>query len=151
MISVIAIWNDHLYYPDNRETWYSYVLANSMKRKMIGEKVTDDLSTGWSKATVTNNISMTNLKNTKNGLTQWFLESIYAAVLVFWCLKMIRWKKILHFSVVPKWWVCSARLNSAWTEASSNPQSSFDIPKYHPDTPSLSLRHPKTSPQHQTL
>ena len=107
--------------------------------------------TGWSKVTVTNNISMTNLKNTKNGLTQWFLESIYAAVLVFWCLKIIRWKKILHFSVVPKWWVCSARLNSAWTEASSNPQSSFDIPKYHPDTPSLSLRHPKTSPQHQTL
>ena len=48
------------------------------------------LSTGWSKATDTNNISLTNLKNAKNGLTQWFLESFYAAVLVFWCLKMTR-------------------------------------------------------------
>ena len=59
--------------------------------------------TGWSKVTVTNNISLTNLKNAKNCLTQWFLESFYAAVLVFWCLKMIRWKKMVHFSVAPKW------------------------------------------------
>ena len=50
--------------------------------------------TGWSKAPVTNNISLTNLKNAKNGLTQWFLESIYGAVLVFWCLKITRWKKM---------------------------------------------------------
>ena len=46
--------------------------------------------TGWSIATVTNDISLRNLKNAKNGLTQWFLESFYAAVLVFWCLKMTR-------------------------------------------------------------
>ena len=35
-------------------------------------------------------------------------------------------------------------LNSQVTPKDS--QSSFDIPKYHPDTPRLSLRHPKTSP-----
>ena len=39
--------------------------------------------TGRSKATVTNNISLMNLKIAKNGLTQSFLASLYAAVLVF--------------------------------------------------------------------
>ena len=50
--------------------------------------------TGWSKATVTNKFSLANLKIPKNGLTQSFLESLYAAVLVFWCLSMVRWKKL---------------------------------------------------------
>ena len=49
--------------------------------------------TVWSKASVTNNISLRSLKIAKNGLTKWFLESFYAAVLVFWCLKIIRRKK----------------------------------------------------------
>ena len=45
--------------------------------------------------------------------------------------------------------LASARLNPAWTEPSNNPQrlpSSFDIVKYHPNTPRLSLRLPKTPP-----
>ena len=41
------------------------------------------LFTGWSKETVTINFSLANLKITKNGITQSFLESLYAAVLVF--------------------------------------------------------------------
>ena len=60
-------------------------------------------NTGWSKVTVTNNISLTNLKNAKNCLTQGVLETFYAVVLVFWCPKMIRWEKMVHFSVAPKW------------------------------------------------
>ena len=61
------------------------------------------VDTGWSKATDTNNISLTNLKGAKNGLTQWFLESFYAAVLVFWCFEMTRWKKICCAKLV--WWL----------------------------------------------
>ena len=73
--------------------------------------------TGWSKVTVTNNISLTNLKNAKNCLTQWFLESFYAAVLVFWCLKMIRWEFSLHFNVEPNWWVVFSKTQPCmdWT------------------------------------
>ena len=50
--------------------------------------------TGWSKATVTNVFSLANLKTQKSGVTQSFLESWFAAVLVFWCLSMVRWKKL---------------------------------------------------------
>ena len=106
-------------------------------------------ATGWSKATVTNNISLMSLKIAKNGLTQWFLESFYAAVLVFWCLIMIRWNKSFISLFCQNGGLASARLNPAWTEPSNNPQrlpSSFNITKYHQNTPRLSLRHPKTSP-----
>ena len=88
-------------------------------------------------------------KNCKNGLTQWFLESFYAAVLVFWCLIMIRWNKSFISLFCQNGGLASARLNPAWTEPSNNPQrlpSSFNITKYHQNTPRLSLRHPKTSP-----
>ena len=104
--------------------------------------------TVWSKATVTNNISLRSLKIAKNGLTQWFLESFYAAVLVFWCLIMIRWNSFISL-FCQNGGLASARLNPAWTEPSNNPQrlpSSFNITKYHQNTPRLSLRHPKTSP-----
>ena len=89
------------------------------------------------------------LKIAKNGLTQLFLESYYAAVLVFWCLIMIRWNKFFISLFCQNGGLASAWLNPAWTEPSNNPQrlpSSFDIAKYHPNTPRLSLRHPKTSP-----
>ena len=54
-------------------------------------------STGRSKATVTNDFSLTNPKNKKSGQTQSFLESLYAAVLVFWCFTIVRWKKSCSF------------------------------------------------------
>ena len=113
----------------------------------IWGNILDD--TGWSKATVTNNISLMSLKIAKNGLTQWFLESFYAAVLVFWCPIMIRWTKSFISLFCQNGGLASARLNPAWTEPSNNPQrlpSSFDIVKYHPNTPRLSLRLPKTPP-----
>ena len=50
-------------------------------------------ATGWSKATVTSNFSLASLKITKNGITQPFLESLYATILIFQCLSMVRWKK----------------------------------------------------------
>ena len=59
-------------------------------------------------------------------------------------------EKILHFSVVSKMVGLLQHgsilpgLNPQVTPKDS--QSSFDIPKYHPDTPRLSLRHPKTPP-----
>ena len=51
-------------------------------------------STGWSKATVTSNFSLASLKITKNGITQPFLESLYATILIFQCLSMVRWQKL---------------------------------------------------------
>ena len=61
-------------------------------------------NTGWSKATVTNNFSLTNLKDTEGGLTQSFLEGWYAAVSVFRCLKRTMQDKISHFRIVLKWY-----------------------------------------------
>ena len=62
-------------------------------------------STGWSKETVNCNFSPTDLKDTKYSITQWVLESLHREVLILWCLKRVRWKKILPFRVVLKWWV----------------------------------------------
>ena len=39
--------------------------------------------TGCSRKTVTSNISLTDLKITKNGVTQSFLESLYPTILIF--------------------------------------------------------------------
>ena len=50
--------------------------------------------TGWSKVTVTSNFSLASLKITKNVNTQPFLESLYATILIFQCLSMIRWQKL---------------------------------------------------------
>ena len=59
-------------------------------------------ATGWSKATVTHNISLTHLKITKKGITQWFLESLYPAIFIFQCLSMVKWKQTWLFGDVPK-------------------------------------------------
>ena len=77
---------------------HHHVLHNLVRRSAISSDcnlltINNLDSTVWSKATVTNNISLRSLKIAKKGLTQWFLESFYAAVLVFWCLKIIRRKK----------------------------------------------------------
>ena len=38
------------------------------------------IHTGWSEKTVTSKFSLTDLKNTKNGVTQSFLESLYPTI-----------------------------------------------------------------------
>ena len=47
------------------------------------DEVGDDHDTGWSRETVNCNIFLTDLKNTKNGITQSFLEREHREVLVF--------------------------------------------------------------------
>ena len=47
-------------------------------------------ATGWSKETVTSNLFLTGPKNSKSGITQWFLGSLCRAVLVFWCFKSVK-------------------------------------------------------------
>ena len=110
--------------------------------------------TGWSKVTVTNNISLTNLKNAKNCLTQWFLESFYAAVLVFWCLKMIRWEFSLHFNVEPNWWVGFSKTQPCMDWTLKYPQKTpkqLCHPQNTAQTTKLFLRHPQDIlKQHQT-
>ena len=49
--------------------------------------------TGWSKETVYCNIFQTDINISKIVITQWFLETLYHLVLVFWYLKSIKWKK----------------------------------------------------------
>ena len=50
--------------------------------------------TGWSKKTVNCNFILTDLKMTKNGITQPFLERLHREVLIFWCLKRFRGKNL---------------------------------------------------------
>ena len=46
--------------------------------------------TGWSKETVDCNFLPTDKEILKSSITQWFLESLYREVLVFWCFKNAR-------------------------------------------------------------
>ena len=88
--------------------------------------------TGWSKATDTNDISLTNLKDAENGLTQWFLESFYAAFQC--CAKMVglrRHGSILNPQVTPK-----------DSQAALTYQNTTQI---HQDSPSDTPRHPQTA------
>ena len=62
-------------------------------------------TTGWSKETVNCNLYLMELKSTKDGLAQWFFSRKFREVLIFWCLKRARWKKMPYFRVVPKWCV----------------------------------------------
>ena len=47
-------------------------------------------TTGWSKETVDCNLFLTDPIFLKSAITQWFLESLYREVLVFWCFKSVR-------------------------------------------------------------
>ena len=49
-------------------------------------------NTGWSKKTVNCNFFVTGVKFTKDGKTQSFLEMVHWEILIFWCLKSVRWK-----------------------------------------------------------
>ena len=46
--------------------------------------------TGWSLKTVDCNVFLTDPKISKSAITQWYLESLYREVLVFWCFKIVR-------------------------------------------------------------
>ena len=61
--------------------------------------------TGWLRETVNCNLSLMDLKSAKNGLLQWFSSRKFREVLIFWCLKRARWKKLPSFMVVPTWCV----------------------------------------------
>ena len=58
--------------------------------------------TPWSKETVTCNISLTEPKKIKTAQTQWFLETLYWMVLVFWYPRCLRCKLFFRFWVVTK-------------------------------------------------
>ena len=49
-----------------------------------------NIYTGWSKETVTSNLFLTGPEISKSAITQWFLQSLYREILVFWCFKIIR-------------------------------------------------------------
>ena len=60
-----------------------------------------NIGTGWSRETVNCNISLTDLKNIKIGITQSFLERVHREVLIFLCLIMARWQKVTPFRALP--------------------------------------------------
>ena len=99
-------------------------------------------ATGWSKATVTSNFSLASLKITKNGITQPFLESLYATILIFECLSMVRWQNLCLSGLC---------LNSVFALYCKDWE-----PTYPPSTSErlqflwISLRHPQTSPGNMT-
>ena len=59
------------------------------------------LHTGCSKKTVTSNFSLTDLKITKNGVTQSFLESLYPTIYASSTCFMFKWPKMAQNG--PKW------------------------------------------------
>ena len=64
-------------------------------------------ATGWSKKTVTSNFSLTDLKITKNGVTQSFLESLYPTIYASSTCFMFKWPKMAqsgpNSQSGPKW------------------------------------------------
>ena len=79
------------------KTLNSYVLnyhgrASQVGRHCIAQKSAHIFrcATGWSKETVDYKFLLTDPKISKSVITQWFLESLYREVLVFWCFKSVR-------------------------------------------------------------
>ena len=100
--------------------------------------------TGWSKATVTSNFSLASLKITKNGITQPFLESLYATILIFECLSMVRRQKLCLSGLC---------LNSVFAPYCKDwetniPPKHIRAPPISINTTQISPRHPQTSPRH---
>ena len=52
-------------------------------------------ATGWSIATVFYHFFLTGTKKQKNPITQWFLQTLYMDILIFWCFRMVQRKKLL--------------------------------------------------------
>ena len=107
--------------------------------------------TGWSKETVNYNFSLTDLKDTKYGITQYFLESWYSLVLIFGCLKWVRQKNPAFQCCAKMVGLAPAWLDPVGTEPTNTPsappwpaQTSQNITQIHQNTP------PDTSRQHQT-
>ena len=63
-----------------------------MVPSLPGEPISKNwfFNTGWSLKTVDFNFFLTDPKNSKSAKTQWFSESLYREVLVFWCFKIVR-------------------------------------------------------------
>merc|ERR1711994_1014678 len=65
------------------------------------------VTTGCLQKTVTSNISLTDLKITKNGVTQSFLESLYPTIYAFSTCLMFKWPKMAQsgpkLPKQPKW------------------------------------------------
>ena len=96
--------------------------------------------TGWSKETVTCNISLTEPKKSKTTQTQWFLETLYWEVLVFWCPICLRCKLFFGFRVVTKWCYGSI-LQGLRTQIIPNTSECLR-------SPWISLWHPQTLTRH---
>ena len=60
------------------------------RKEFAKEEWNCEIATGWSKETVDCNSLLTDPKLPKSVITQWFLESLYREVLVFWCFKSVR-------------------------------------------------------------
>ena len=78
--------------------WFQGRLCNSVIRSYNHNDLTN---TGCLQKTVTSNISLTDLKITKNGVTQSFLESLYPTIYAFSTCLMFKWPKMAQSG--PKW------------------------------------------------
>ena len=63
-------------------------------------------------------------------------------VLIFWCLKRVRWKNILFFRVGSNWWVGSSQTESLMEWVSNNPKQLWH-PKISPISNETPLQTPK--------
>ena len=81
-------------------------------------------------------------KNSKNGITQSFLESWCAAVLVFWCLSVVRWNNVVPLGLCQNGVLAPYCREWEPRYRPTHPSAS-DFHEYHLDTP----RHPQDTPQ----
>jgi len=103
-------------------------------------------ATGWSKETVDCNISLTEPKKSKTAQTQWFLETLYWEVLVFWCPICLRCKLFFRFRVVTKWCYGSI-LQGLRTQIPQNTSERLQFPWMPFRYPQIPIRHPTYTPQ----
>ena len=72
--------------------WWTLSRPCDVTRRILPAP-THPYATGWSRETVNCKYTLTDLKDTKYGKSQSFLESLHCLVLIFGCLKWVRWQK----------------------------------------------------------
>ena len=71
-------------------------------------------------------------------------------VLIFWCLKRVRWKNILFFRVGSNWWVGSSQTESLMKWVSNTPEHLWH-PKISPRSIETPLQTPKKQKRHNQI
>ena len=104
-------------------------------------------TTGCSKETVTYHFSLTGPEIKKNGKTRWFLASLHREVLIFWCLKRVRWKKSCLSELGQNGGLALAWIDITWAELSEKSPKTFKQLKPYFITAQINQKTPPITPK----